>query len=79
MSLAEKKQALLHIVEDADEKLIGLLMALAFEYNASTEEYTPEEIEGFYKVRDELIKHPEKGYTVEQAHDLIINKIRDAI
>ncbi len=79
MNLTEKKQSLKQLIEDADEKLTGLLMAVAIEYNASTEEYTPEEIEGFYKVRDELIKNPEKGYTVEKAHDLIRNKIRDAI
>ena len=33
MSLTEKKQALFHIVEDADEKLTGLLIAIATEYN----------------------------------------------
>ena len=32
MSLAEKKQSLLYIIEDADEKLTGLLIALATEY-----------------------------------------------
>ena len=73
MSLTEKKQSLLHIVEDADEKLTGLLIALADEYNSPSEEYTNEEIEGFYKVRDELINHPEIGYTVEKAHHLIRN------
>ena len=78
MSLAEKKQSLMHILADSDEKLTGLLIALAIEYNASSEEYTHEEIEGFYKVRDEFIKHPETGYTVEKAHHLIRNKIRDA-
>lgn len=30
MVLAEKKQVLLDIVEDADEKLTGLLIALGF-------------------------------------------------
>jgi hypothetical protein len=77
MNLTEKKQALLHIVEDADEKLTGLLMALAIEYNGSSQEFTPEEIESFYKVRDEFLKHPEAGYTVEEAHNLIRNKVRD--
>ncbi|MEO8568874.1 MAG: hypothetical protein ABI419_07055 [Ginsengibacter sp.] len=77
MGLSEKKQTLLHIVEDADEKLTGLLIALATEYNSSSEEYTAEEIEEFYKVRDELINHPEKGYTVEDAHNLVRNRIRN--
>lgn len=78
MSLAGKKQSLLHIIEEADEKLTGLLIALATEYNASGEEYTSEEIESFYKTRDELIKNPETGYTIEKAHHLIRNKIQDA-
>lgn len=77
MGLSEKKQTLLHIVEDADEKLTGLLIALATEYNSSSEEYTAEEIEEFYKVRDELINHPQKGYTVEEAHNLVRNRIRN--
>jgi hypothetical protein len=77
MSLTEKKEALFHIVEDADEKLTGLLIALANEYNTSSEEYTHEEIEGFYRARDEFIKHPETGSTVEEAHRLIRNKIRN--
>ena len=74
MSLAEKKQSLLYMIEDADEKLTGLLMALANEYNASGEEYPSEEIESFYKIRDELIKNPEKGCTVEEAQQRIRNK-----
>lgn len=78
MSLAEKKQSLLYMIEDADEKLTGLLMALANEYNASDEEYTPEEIESFYKIRDELLKNPEKGSTVQEAHQRIRNKGQDA-
>lgn len=77
MGLSEKKQALLHIVEDADEKLTGLLIAVATEYNSSSEEYTSEEIEDFYKIRDELINHPEKGYTVQEAHGQIRNNIRN--
>ena len=77
MSITKKKEALLHIVEDADEKLTGLLIALANEYNASSDEFTDEEIEGFYKVRDELINHPKTGYTVEKAHDMVRNKVRN--
>lgn len=74
MSLAEKKQALMHIVEDADEKLTALLFALADEYNSPHYEYSEEEIQSFYKIRDDLLKDPESGYTPEQAHDLIRNK-----
>ena len=78
MSLAEKKQSLLYMIEDADEKLTGLLIALATEYNASDEEYTPEEIESFYEIRDELLNNPEKGYSVEKAHQHVRNKGQDA-
>jgi len=74
MSLAEKKQALMHIVEDADEKLTGLLFALADEYNTTDYEFSEEEIQSFYEIRDNLLKNPESGYTVEQAHDLIRSK-----
>ena len=35
-----------------------------------------EEIEGFYKVRDEFMKHPETGFTVEETHQLVRNKNR---
>ncbi|HXS56605.1 MAG TPA: hypothetical protein VN726_10815 [Hanamia sp.] len=75
MNITEKKEVLLDIVKEADEKLTRLLIALADEYNSS-EEYTNEEMEGFYKVRDEFIKHPETGRTVEEAHHLIRNNKR---
>ncbi len=74
MGIAEKKQALIHIVEDADEKLTALLFAIADEYNTPDYEYSEEEIQSFYEIRDNLLKDPESGYTPEQAHDLIRNK-----
>jgi hypothetical protein len=79
MSLAEKKQSLPYITEEADEKLTGLLIALANEYNTSGEGYTDEEIEDFYKTRDEYLKNPETVFTVEEAHQKIRNKHLDAI
>lgn len=79
MSISEKKEFLLHIVEDADEKLTGLLIALANEYNTSGEEYTDEEINGFYKTRNEYLQNPKSVFTVEEAHQKIRNKRRDAI
>lgn len=74
MSLTEKKDVLLHIVQHADDKLTGLLIALANEYNTSNTKYSEEEIENFYKVRDDLLAEPHSGYTPAQAHDLIRNK-----
>ena len=79
MSIAEKKEFLLHIVEDADEKLTGLLIALAKECNTAGEEYTGEEISSFYKTRNEYLQSPESVFTVEEAHQKIRNKHRDAI
>jgi hypothetical protein len=75
MNITEKKEILIDIVKDADEKLIRLLFALADEFNDPSFEFTKGELEGFYEVRDELLKHPETGYTVEEAHRLIRNKI----
>ncbi|MEO6638454.1 MAG: hypothetical protein ABIN25_09260 [Ginsengibacter sp.] len=68
----------MYLIEDADEKLTGLLIALATQYNAPEEEYTPDEIESFYEIRDELVKNFEKGSTVEEAHQRIRNKSQDA-
>jgi hypothetical protein len=79
MSIVEKKEFLLHIIEDADEKLTGLSMALAKEYNTSRKEYTAEEISSFYKTRNEYLQNPESVSTVEEAHQKIRNKHRDAI
>jgi hypothetical protein len=61
-------------VEDADEKLTGLLIALANEYNTSNQKYSSEEIAEFYKIRDAILANPETGYSPEKAHDLIRNK-----
>ncbi len=74
MGIAEKKQNLMHIVEDADEKLTGLLIALANEYNTSDFKFTDEEIAEFYVRRDNLLADPDSGYTPEKAHILIRNK-----
>ncbi len=79
MSLSEKKEALLDIVKDADEKLTGLLIALANEYNEPEEKYSKEEIESFYKTRDMLLSNPETGYAPDEAHQLIRNKHKNAI
>ncbi len=74
MSLAEKKENLLHIVQDADEKLTGLLIALANEYNTADLEFTKDEMDDFYLRRDNILADPSSGYSPEEAHDLIRNK-----
>ena len=77
MSLAEKKETLVLIVQSADDKLTGLLIALANEYNSTGETYSTVEIENFYQIRDQLLKEPETGYTPQQGHHLIRNNNRN--
>ena len=79
MNLAEKKETLLHIVQDADEKLTGLLIALANEYNSTNEVYTEEELDSFYQIRDQILNEPQSAYSPQQAHDLIRNKDRNGL
>ncbi len=67
MSISEKKQALLQYVEEADEKLTGLLFVLASEYNDADQDYTKEEIEFFETRRDEFFAGGKKGFTVEKS------------
>ena len=71
MSLTEKKEALLHIVEDADEKLIGLLIALANEYNDADQNYSKEELDFFNDRRNAFYNSNKEGYSVEETHDKI--------
>lgn len=73
MVLTDKKEVLKEIIEKADEKLMGLMIALANEYN-DTSEYSQEEIKEFYKIRDEMVAHPEMTYTPEEAHALVRSK-----
>lgn len=75
MVLTSNKEVLKEIIEKSDEKLINLMIALANEYNDASE-YSQEEIEEFYRIREEMLAHPETTYTPEQAHRLIRNKKR---
>ena len=61
-------------MEDADEKLTGLLIALANEYNTTNQKYSSEEIQEFYEIRDAMLANPETGYSPKEAHNLIRNK-----
>ena len=57
------------------KNLSGYYLHWQMNNNDPSFEFTKGELEGFYEVRDELLKHPETGYTVEEAHRLIRNKI----
>lgn len=74
MFITEKKQVLLEIIEEADEKLTGLLLALANEYNDPGQNFSEEELASFEESRDAFFKSGKKGYTVEEAHNRIRNK-----
>ena len=76
MILTDKKEVLKEIIEDADDKLMSLMIALANEYNCTEQEYTQDEIREFQKIRDEMLEHPETSLTPEQAHESIRNKKR---
>ena len=78
MSITDKKEVLLEIVKDADEKLTGLLIALANEYNAD-QNYSEEELAFFEERRDAFFKSGKKGYTVEQAHKRIRNNYKNGL
>ena len=73
MVLADKKEVLEEIIENADEKLMSLMIALANEYNDAPE-YSQQEMEEFHRIRDKMLAHPETTYTPEKAFRLIRNK-----
>ncbi|HEY8691053.1 MAG TPA: hypothetical protein VIM07_17605 [Chitinophagaceae bacterium] len=79
MSLAEKKEALMHIVKEADEKLTALLFALADEYNSPDYEYSEEELNLFNERKEEFYRNNKQGYSVEEAHELVRRKYNDGL
>lgn len=79
MGIAEKKQNLMLMVEDADENLTELLMEVAKEYYDTPINYSEEELQSFYKARDEFYKSGQKGKTVEEVHNEIRRKHQNGI
>lgn len=69
MSLTEKKEVLLEIIEDADEKLAGLLIALANEYNEPHNTFSKGELDFFEERRNSFFATNKKGSTVEEVHN----------
>ena len=74
MVITEKKQVLLEIIEEADEKLIGLLFALANEYNDPEQNFSEKQLASFDASRNAFFKSGKKGYTIEEEHNRIRNK-----
>lgn len=75
----DKKQALLEIIEDADEKLLGLMIALANEYNDEDYIYSEEELAFFEKRREAFFENGKKGYAVEEAHEKIRRNYKNGL
>ena len=71
MGLAEKKQELLRIVENADEELTNRLIAVAKESESTNSKFTPEELQKFYASREQYHQNPETGMSLEDAHAYI--------
>ncbi|HEY5407273.1 MAG TPA: hypothetical protein VIJ92_09295 [Ginsengibacter sp.] len=79
MSLAEKKQTLLYMIEDADEKLTGLLIALASEYNDADQDYSKEELDFFNNRRKAFYENNKRGYSTEEAHNIVRRNYKNGL
>jgi hypothetical protein len=79
MSLAEKKQSLLHIIEEADEKLTGLLIALATEYNDADDEYSKQELDFFNDRRKAFYDNNKAGSSTEEVHEKVRRNYRNGV
>jgi hypothetical protein len=79
MVLIDKKQTLLEIINDADEKLISLMIALANEYNDEDYVYSREELDFIEKRRNAFFENDKKGYTVEEAHEKIRRNYKNGL
>jgi cob(I)alamin adenosyltransferase len=71
MVLTDKKEVLKEIIENADEKLMSLMIALANEYNDTEQEYSEQEIAFFEKRRQAFFDSNKKGSTVEEVNEKI--------
>jgi hypothetical protein len=79
MVLTDKKQVLLEIIQDADEKLLGLMIALANEYNDEDYVYSEEELAFIDERRKAFFESGKKGYTVEEAHEKIRRNYKNGL
>ncbi len=79
MSLAEKKQGLLHIIEEADEKLTGLLIALATEYNDADDEYSKQELDFFNDRRKAFYDNNKVGSSTEEVREKVRRNYKNGV
>jgi hypothetical protein len=75
MSIAEQKIELLKFVVEADAETTGKLIELTHQLRNKKYEFSDEEIAKFEKIRDDFFASGEKGYSVEEAHTKIRNKV----
>lgn len=79
MVITDKKLVLKEIIENADEKLMGLMIALANEYNDEDYIYSEEELGLIEKRRNAFFESDKKGYTVEEAHEKIRRNYKNGL
>jgi hypothetical protein len=79
MVLTDKKQVLLEMIDDADEKLLSLMIALANEYNDEEYLYSKEELDFIEKRRNAFLENGKKGYTIEEAHEKIRRNYKNGL
>lgn len=76
MSIAEQKVELVKLIVEADEETTGKLIELAHQLSQKTYKFSDEEIAMFEKTRDDFFASGKKGYTIEEAHTMIRNRIK---
>jgi hypothetical protein len=79
MKLIKMKETLMHIVQEADHKLTGLLFAVANEYNDTEECYSKEELAFFMERKLAFFNSNKEGNTVEEAHARIRSNYKNGV
>ena len=79
MVLTDKKEVLKEIIENADEKLMSLMIALANEYNYTEQEYSQDELAFFEKRRQAIFDSNKKGSTVEEVNEKIRRNYKNGL
>jgi len=79
MVLTDKKEVLKEIIENADEKLMSLMIALANEYNYTEQEYSQDELAFFEKRRQAFFDSNKKGSTVEELNEKIRRNYKNGL
>ena len=79
MVITDKKQVLMEIINDADEKLMGLMIALANEYNDEDFIYSKNELAFFENRRKAFFENGKQGNTVEESHEKIRRNYKNGL